>query len=68
MTRPAPILPTSDLPEFPVFETPQKPVPGESMEWTRVMEETEAVRRYHAEYFDNPAERLASKNPEPFEL
>jgi hypothetical protein len=36
--------------------------------WQTVIEETEPLRRYYLEHFDNPEKRLRDKNPKPFRM
>jgi hypothetical protein len=53
---------------LPVFDVPQKEWRPEKVSWERVMEETEAVRRYYMEHHDSPEKRLREKNPKPFRM
>jgi hypothetical protein len=53
---------------LPVFDKPQVEWRPKVVLWETVIEETEPLRRYYLEHFDNPELRLRDKNPNPFRL
>ena len=54
--------------DLPRFEKPQKEWRPRDVIWAKVIDETEAVRKYYLQHFDTPEKRLREKNPEPFRM
>ena len=51
---------------LPIFDVPQKEWRPKVVRLEDVIAETEPLRRYYLEHYDDPEKRLRSKNPEPF--
>jgi hypothetical protein len=54
--------------ELPVFDKPQKEWRPKTVDWGKVIDETEPLRRYYLEHYDTPEKRLRDKNPQPFRM
>jgi len=56
------------LPDFPVFDEPQRERPRRSMDWSAVQRNFAPLLEYYRRHHDSPEKRLRSKNPEPFRI
>jgi hypothetical protein len=54
--------------ELPAFDLPQIEWRPKTVDWEAVIDETEPLRNYYLEHFDDPEDRLRSKNPKPFRM
>jgi len=56
------------LPDFPVFDQPQRERPRGPVNWAAAQRNFEPLLRYYRKHHDSPEKRLRSKNPEPFRM
>jgi len=59
---------TLPLPDFPVFDEPQRERPRRSMDWSAVQRNFAPLLEFYRRHHDSPEKRLRSKNPEPFRI